>query len=816
MQFPESWLRHFCNPSLTSAELAETLTMAGLEVEEMRPVAPVFSSVVIGEIRDAQQHPDADRLRICTVDVGNQQLLSIVCGASNARIGIKVPCALVGAELPPNADGVSFKIKVGKLRGIESYGMLCAAREIGLEDQQDGLLELPADAPVGQDIRSYLQLDDLIFTLKLTPNLSHCLSVYGIARELSALTGAPLRKLAEHQTPVNIDDVLPVNIIDKDLCGRFSGQIIKNVITSVKTPQWMLNRLQRSGQRSVSPLVDISNYVMLELGQPSHIFDLDKIQGSLNVRWGKSGEKLKLLSGLTIDLDESLGIVADDQKVESLAGIMGGDTTSVSDSTSNIYVEAAFWWPKAIAGKARQFNFSTEASHRFERGVDPDLTIKTIERITELVIQICGVSETQCGPVDDQVVKSSDRQEVFLRAERASKVIGIHLSQEKCLTILNDLGFNPSIKNGLISVHVPSYRFDINIEEDLIEELVKVIGYHNLPMIPPLAPTVPKLQKETRRSSSLVRRLIANCGYQETINFSFVQASWEEKLAGNSNPICLLNPIASHLNVMRSSLLGSLLQVLRVNLDRKTDVARIFEIGRVFWRNKNIVSSDTSVEGYEQPMMVAGLAYGSANALQWGESNRSIDFFDVKGDVERLLSPLAVHFLSSKHPALHPGRCARIFVGDQSIGVIGELHPQWRQEWGFPTAPIMFELALDAVLQHPMPLVKAISKQHAVERDIAIVVAEKITYDEIVQAIYSVQHQQVSLKITLFDVYRPKPSHSGDALSSSATLMPGEKSLAIKLKIESIEASLTDQEIDLIVQTTVKNLEMRLNAKLRT
>ncbi len=394
MQFPESWLREFCNPPISTQALADTLTMAGLEVEELQPVAPPFTGIVVGEIKEAVQHPDADRLRVCKVDVGQGSLLNIVCGAPNARVGIKVPCAMVGAELPPGEDGKPFKIKVGKLRGVESEGMLCSAKELKIADDHGGLLELANDAPLGQNIREHLRLDDTLFTLKLTPNLAHCLSVFGIARELSALTGAPLQTPVFPKIQTTHKDTLPVKIEATDLCGRFSGRIVRGVNPKATTPAWMVDRLARCGQRSVSPLVDISNYVMFELGRPSHIFDLDKIHGGLQVRWGKAGEQLALLNGNTVTVDEKVGVIADSKEVESLAGIMGGQATAVSDSTSNIYIEAAFWWPTAIAGRSRRFNFSTDAGHRFERGVDPQLTVEHIERITQLVIDICGTPET--------------------------------------------------------------------------------------------------------------------------------------------------------------------------------------------------------------------------------------------------------------------------------------------------------------------------------------------------------------------------------------------------------------------------------------
>ena len=811
MQFPESWLREFCNPSLTTQQLADTLTMAGLEVEELDPVAPPFIGIVVGEIKEAVQHPDADRLRVCKVDVGGPELLNIVCGAPNARVGIKVPCATVGAELPPGEDGKPFKIKIGKLRGVESYGMLCSAKELKLADDNGGLLELPADAPLGQNIREYLNLDDTLFTLKLTPNLAHCLSVYGIAREVSALTGAALKPLSFPAAAVGTEDKLPVQIEATDLCGRFSGRIVRNVNTAAKTPQWMIDRLARCGQRPVSPLVDISNYVMFELGRPSHIFDLDKIHGSLHVRWAKEGETLKLLNGNTVTFDDfiKVGVIADDREVESLAGIMGGDATAVSDDTKNIYIEAAFWWPKAVAGRSRHFNFSTDAGHRFERGVDPEGTVEHIERITQLVQEICGTPETVCGVMDDQKPNMPQPKPVTLRVARAAKVIGMPLTQQQCFDALTGLGLPTEQGDGVLTVTAPTFRFDINIEEDLIEEIARMIGYENLPTNKPLAPISPKLRAENRRGPFAVSRELAALGYQETINFSFVEEKWEHELAGNPNPIKLLNPIASHLSVMRSSLLGSLLQVLKFNVDRKANRVRVFELGRVFLRDDTVVESDTTVKGFQQPMRVAGLAYGPADQLQWGRTDTKVDFFDVKGDVQALLAPLQPVFEPAEHPAMHPGRCARVLLGGKAIGFVGELHPKWRQARDLAHAPILFELELDAVLAREVPVFQSVSKQQAVERDIAVVVAENVTHAAVMNTIQASAPAGMLRSAVLFDVFRPKAGSAGG-------LAEGEKSLAIRLLLGAEgTAALTDADIESAIQGILGSLAEKTGARLR-
>lgn len=806
MQFPESWLRSFCNPSLSSEELAETLTMGGFEVEERRPAAPPFTKIVVGEIKDAVQHPNADRLRVCQVDVGQGELLNIVCGAPNARVGIKVPTALVGAELPPGEDGKPFAIKLGKLRGVESQGMLCSARELKLSEDHGGLLELAADAPVGTDIREWLQLDDMLLTLKLTPNLAHGLSVYGIARELSALTGAPLQSPAIEPAPVAHDGTLAVKVEAPELCGRFSGRVVRGVNTQAATPAWMVDRLARCGQRSVTALVDISNYVMFEFGQPSHIFDFDKIHGGLTVRWGREGEQLKLLNGNTVSVDAKVGVIADAREVESLAGIMGGDATAVSDDTKNIYIEAAFWWPEAIQGRSRRYNFSTDAGHRYERGVDPSRTVQVIERITQLVQQICGGT---AGPMDDQTLKLPEAKPVTLRVARASRVIGMPLTQSQCAQALSRLGFALQEGEGTITVTPPPHRFDLAIEEDLIEEVARLVGYNNLPTTPPLAPIRARVRPEAERSRFAVRHRLAALGYQETINFSFVEAAWERDLAGNADPVKLLNPIASQMSVMRSSLMGSLLQVLKFNLDRKAARVRVFEVGRVFMRDASVATTDSTVKGVHQPMRVAGLAWGDAQAARWDAKPARVDFFDLKGDVEALLAPLRPSFERVDHPALHPGRAASVIVDGRGVGVIGELHPRWRQQWELAQAPVLFELDLDAVTARSVPVAQPVPRHQAVERDLALVVAESVGFAAVVDAVRSAATQGLLRDVQLFDIYRPAPGASAGGLAA------GEKSMAVRLLLQSDAATLTDEQVDAVVQAVVAQCAAKLGARLR-
>jgi phenylalanyl-tRNA synthetase beta chain len=812
MQFPESWLREFCNPDLSSAQLAELLTMAGMEVEDRRPVAPPFSGVVVAQILEATPHPQADRLRVCRVVVApGAEPLQIVCGAPNARAGIKVALATVGAELPPGSDGKPFRIGVGKLRGVESFGMLCSARELGLSEDHGGLLELDDAAALGQDLRQALHLDDQVFTLKLTPNLGHALGLLGIAREVSALTGAPLKAPAIAPAATAHSDVLPVKVLAPDLCGRFSGRIVRGVNPQAVTPAWMARRLQHCGQRPVNVLVDISNYVMFEFGRPSHIFDLDKIQGGLDVRWGRTGEQLELLNGSTVAVDESVGVIADKQGLESLAGIMGGQATAVSDSTRNIYIEAAFWWPEAVAGRSRRLGFSTDAGHRFERGVDPASTVEHVEHITALVQQICG---GQAGPIDDQQPRLPVRPPVALRVARASKLIGMPVLQAQCADVFTRLGLPFTEAPGLLTVTPPSWRFDLALEEDLVEEVVRVLGVNTLPATPPVAPVLPKPRPEARRSAFALRRALAGLGYQEVITFSFVEARWEHELAGNANPIRVLNPIAAPLSVMRSSLIGSLVATLRHNLARRAERVRLFELGRVFIRDESVPDGERSVAGLRQPQRVAGLAWGPADTVQWGQAERAVDFFDVKGDLQALLEPWAragaLCFVPGTHPALHPGRCARVEIHGRTVGHIGELHPQWRQAYELPASAVLFELDLDALLERPVPAFAPLPRQQAVQRDIALVVALDTSHDSLMAHLVADGRQGVR-EAWLFDVYRPKPLAAG-----SDGFAPGERSLAFRLTLQDSDEPWTEEGIQAAVAAAVARASQATGARLRS
>ena len=818
MQFSESWLRQYVNPSLDSEALGHAMTMAGLEVEEQHSVAPAFTKVIVAQILSAEQHPDADRLRVGKVDAGVGQELQIVCGAPNARVGIKIPCALVGAELPPAEAGAKpFMIKVGKLRGVESQGMLCSGRELGLGDDHEGILELPADAPVGKDIRAYLDLDDQIFVIKLTPNKADCLSLMGMAREVSAITGAPLCAPKWNLPVVSIQDKRKVTIENKELCGRFAGRMIRGINPKTKTPDWIVQRLARAGQRSISALVDLSNYVMLEMGQPTHVFDIDQLNGDITVRWAKPGETLELLNGQTVTLQgldsagkmQEAGVVADQKGPVALAGIMGGNHCAVNDDSKNIYIEAAYWLPSAIQGRARRFNFSTDAAHRFERGVDPQNTVKCLEYLSALILEVCG---GQAGPVDDQVLNVPERKAVKMRLARAEKVIGIPLTNEIVAAVFKRLGFEFKQEGDVFVVMPPSYRFDIEIEEDLIEEVARMYGFENIPDQPPVASLKMSAKPESKRGIHLLRQRFALQGYQEAVNFGFTDLESEKRLAGTSQKdvIAVLNPIASQYGVMRSTLWGGLLNNLKANLNRGAGRVRLFETGRVFKRDSSVKEVPGMVAGFSQIQKIGGLAYGSFVAEQWASPNRAVDFFDVKGDLERVLDP--THFLTEagKHPALHPGRSAQIFLitnaGKISVGWIGELHPGLQQVYELPQAPVLFELDLDPMRELGLPQPEELSKFPAVQRDLALVVKQAVSAQSLLDTMIA-SKQNFVRAIELFDEFRPK--------AGSSSMADDEKSLAFRVTLLNPNETLQDPQIDAVMAALLGTVEKKCAARLR-
>lgn len=798
MQFSEHWLRTWVNPSIDTDALSHLLTMAGLEVEEVDRVAPPFTGVVVARVLEVAKHPNADRLSVCQVDAGTSEPLNIVCGAPNVRPGMKVPCATLGAKLP-GENGTVFEIKPVKMRGVESRGMLCSARELGVSDDADGLLELPEDAPVGEDFRVYRDLDDARYTLKLTPNRADCLSIRGVAREVAALTSAPLNALRVEPVAVSIDDGFPVKISDPAGCGRFAGRVMRNVNAHAHTPDWMKERLARSGQRSISALVDVTNYVMLELGQPLHVYDLTKLQGGIDVRFGRKGEKLKLLNEQTVELSEDVLAITDASGPIGLAGIMGGDSTKADLETRDIFLESAFFYPDAIAGRARRYNFTSDASHRFERGVDFARNVEALERATQLIVDICG---GEVGPVSDVVAQLPERKPVRMRSARAAKIIGVQVSDDEIAGIFERLGFQTTREGDAFVIVPPSHRFDIEIEEDLIEEVARVYGFERIPSHPPVAPALMRAQPEGRRSVHALRYLLAGRDYQEAVNFSFVDQAWEADFAGNDSPLRLLNPIASQMSVMRTTLIGGLVDNARYNINRKAPRVRVFEIGRVFLRAPDAQDGALSVAGIDQPVRVGGLAWGGADAEQWGLPFRQVDFYDVKADVEALLTPLAARFVKATHPALHPGRTARIELDGRPIGWIGELHPQWQHQYELPSPAVVFELDVEPLLDIAVPRYGEVSKFPAVTRDRAMLVDDQIEAQALLDALESARPAFVQ-EITLFDLYRGKG------------VPEGKKSLAFRVVMQDTGRTLTDAEVDAAMAQLSDALVSRFGAKQR-
>ncbi len=798
MQFPESWLRTMVDPALSTEELAHLLTMSGVEVETVVPVGPPFSSVVVARVLEVRKHPGADRLTVCKVDAGEGPPLEVVCGAPNVAAGIKAPLALAGAALP------GMTVKATTLRGVESRGMLLSARELGLSDDHSGLLALPADAPVGRPLREYLELDDQVLTLKLTPNRADCLSVLGVAREVAALTGARLTPPAVQPVPAKSDARFPVKLSEPSGCGRFAGRVIRNVSAGAPTPEWMKRRLERAGQRPISALVDVTNYVMLELGRPLHVYDLDKLEGGIDVRFGRGGERVKLLNEQTVEVYPDVLAITDASGPIGLAGIMGGDSTKADDATRHVFLESAFFYPEAIAGRARRYNFASDASHRFERGVDFANEVEGIERATGLILEICG---GEPGPTVDTVARLPERAPVRMRVARAHKVIGLAVPADEMADIFRRVGFalrrEGSGRDEAFVVTPPSYRFDIEIEEDLIEEVARVHGFDRIPVHPPVAPAVMHAPPETRRSLHEVRARLAAADYTEVVNFSFVDAEWEQDFAGNAAPIRLLNPIASQLAVMRTTLIGSLVANVRYNLNRKLSRVRVFEVGRVFLRDPGVTDGDLEVAGVRQPVRVGAIAFGPAFEEQWGVRERPVDFFDLKGDLETLLAPRPARFVAAVHPALHPGRAARIEVEGAAAGWIGELHPRWQQKYELPAAAVVFELDAEPLLAVPLPRPAEVSRFPAVIRDLAVLVDEGVPARALLDALSGARPGLVQ-EVRLFDLYR------GEGVRK------GKKSLAFRVVMQDTGKTLTDAEVDAAMADLEQLLTARFGAQRRT
>jgi phenylalanyl-tRNA synthetase beta chain len=767
--------------------------MAGLEVEAYAPAGPQFSGVVVGEIVSVERHPDADKLTVCVVDTGKEKV-RVVCGAPNARAGMKAPLARLGAVLP------QMEVRKASIRGVESAGMLCSARELGLSDDHSGLLELQAKP--GTDVRAALGLDDHVLTLKLTPNRADALSVLGVAREVAALTGAPLLNPGIEKVPAQSQARHEIRISHAEGCGRFTGRVIRNVNAAVPTPQWMKDRLERAGQRSISALVDVTNYVMLERGRPLHVYDLDKLHGAIDVRWGRKGEKVLLLNEQTVEVDDSVLCITDGSGVIGLGGIMGGETTKADGRTRNVLLESAFFFPDAVAGRARRYGFASDASHRFERGVDFDNNVDGIEYATRLILDICG---GEPGPTDDLVKKLPERKPVRMRVARAQKIIGMAISASEMAAAFQRLALAFKEEKDAFVVTPPSYRFDLAIEEDLVEEVARVHGFERIVAHPPrVAARFPPVR--SGRSLHELREALAAADYREVINFSFVEPRWEEDFAGETRPIRLLNPIAAQQSVMRSSLLGSLADVLVRNQNRKLERIRVFEVGRVFIRDEKAQDGPLAVRGLRQPMRIAAAACGPAVEEQWGEDpsrkGRPVDFFDAKADLEGLAGGLALRFEPAAHPAFHPGRSARVRVEGQEAGWLGELHPRWQRKYELARPAVLFEVEAGAFQALPRTLFDPPSKYPPVVRDMALVVDSGVPAEALLQAMEAGKPPIVA-SIRLFDLYQ------GQGIPA------GRKSLAFRVVMQHTERTLTDAEADSAREALVGLAATRFSASLR-
>ena len=788
MKFSENWLRTFVDPELTTRELADLLTFGGVEIEAVTPVAPPFDRVVVGEVLSVEKHPNADRLNVCQVNIGVAPL-TIVCGAPNVRVGMRVPAALVGAKLP------AMEIKAAKVRGVESSGMLCSAKELGLSDAADGLLELPSDVVIGASLRDVLDLDDQLFDSKPTPNRGDCLSVRGVARDVAALSAAPLKPVQISAVTASLEARPTITLSAPRACPLYIGRLLQGVNAAAPTPQWMVQRLARSGIRSISAIVDVTNYVMLELGQPLHAFDADKLEGGIQVRFAAAGEKLALLNGETRELDTSFLVIADDKKALALAGIMGGEQSAVSDATKNILLESAFFDPDVIAGKSRVLGFGSDSAYRFERGVNFGGAREAAERATRLILDLCGGA---AGPlvVAETIAHMPQRAAIDLRLARAERVLGKAFTADDVAAIFHRLGFEYQRTAAGLRVTPPPYRFDMSIEEDLIEEIARVHGYANIPALSPKVEAVALPVSEQHRASASLRRLLAARDYQEVVTYSFVDRAWEEDFCANAAPITLANPIASQMAVMRSSLIGGLVHTVVHNLRHKQLRVRVFEIGRCFLPNGDGVD-------YQQPMRIAGAACGGAVDEQWGaRPPRAVDFYDIKADVEALAWPRRLTFEAAVHPALHPGKCARLMCSDRVVGWVGELHPRWQHKYDLALAPVLFEVDLAGISGVPLPSFQAVSKFPPVLRDLALIFDENTSYQAILDAIHAHKPAAVA-EFTVFDIYR------------GASIGNGKKSLAFRMLLQDTHKTMTDAEADSAVSEIIKILQHQFNAKLR-
>lgn len=791
MKFSEQWLRGWVSPQASRDELVARLSMAGLEVDSVTLAAGEFSGVVVGEVLATEQHTDADKLRVCQVSDGNETF-QVVCGAPNVRPGLKIPFAKIGAQLPGD-----FKIKKAKLRGVESNGMLCSQSELQVGEGNDGLMELPADAPTGEDFRVYLGLDDASIEVDLTPNRGDCLSLAGLAREVGALYAAPVtRPVIAAVAPVN-DDVLPVEVLAPAACPRFLGRVVRNVDLSRATPLWMVERLRRSEVRSIDAAVDITNYVMIELGQPMHAYDLAEIDGGIRVRMAEEGEKITLLDGQEVALRSDTLVIADHARLLGIAGVMGGENSGVTAKTRDVFLEAAFFEPISVAGKARSYGLHTDASHRFERGVDSNLAREAMERATALLLDIAG---GEPGPIIESVSAEHLPQiaPITLRAERVSQMLGLELGGSEIEALLTGLGLGVKASGeGQWSVEVPSHRFDISLEVDLIEELARLYGYNRLPVRYPQARLAPQASPEARSDLPALRRLLVARGYQEAITYSFIDPKLFELFSPGIEPLLLANPISTDMAAMRSSLWPGLVKALQHNLNRQQDRVRLFESGLRFVGQ---------LDGLKQEPMLAGVVCGSRLPEGWAQGRETVDFFDVKADVEAVLGFAgaldAFTFVPGQHPALHPGQTARIERDGQEVGYLGALHPELVKSLGLDRAVFVFELVLAEVSEGRLPKFQELSRFPEVRRDLALLADRDVAASAVMEVIRENAGEWLT-DLRLFDVYQGKG------------IDPHRKSLAVGLTWQHPSRTLNDDEVNTTTQAILTSLEQRLNATLR-
>jgi len=786
-----SWLSDWVDTGWDAATLAHRLTMAGLEVEAVEPAAPAFSGVVVARVLERAPHPDADKLSVCKVEFGGSEPAQVVCGAANARAGMTAALALPGAELPGG-----MKIRKAKLRGVESAGMLCSARELGLGESHAGILDLPADLVAGQDLRTALGLDDTVLELAITPNRGDALSVAGVAREVAAISGATLRPPVIEPVVAALGESFEVRLLAPEACPKFVGRVIRGVRSDAVTPPWMVERLRRAGLRPVSPIVDVTNYVMLELGQPMHAYDLRRLRGRVEVRYAREGEQLELLDGKTVQLQPDVLVIADAETAVGIAGVMGGEKSGIAADTRDVFLEVAFFQPAAVAGRARRFGMHTDASQRFERGVDPRLQERAMERATRLLLEVAG---GEAGPVvvTQDAGSLPERGAILLDTTRMARQLGISLPRQDVEAILRRLGMQVAAAGDRLRVTPPSHRFDLLIPEDLVEEVARLHGYDAIPAIDATMPQLVAASTERSVPRERVMALLADRGYQEAITYSFISQDVQASFEPGREALGLSNPISADLAVMRRSLWPGLVLALGENIRRQQDRVRLFELGpRYLWEQGRL----------DERLALAGVVWGSAEPEQWGAPARAIDFHDAKGDVEAMLALAgprsSLRFVADTLDCLHPGRSARIEIRGRTVGWIGEMHPELSRKLELKVAPILFELDYYASFESKIPVFEEISRFPAIRRDLALLVDESVTLDQIRENV-SVSAGSVLKELRIFDVYRGKG------------IEPGRKSIALGLILQETSRTLTDADADAVIGAVVARLKNDQNATIR-